>query len=63
MLKTLPFSRRAMLQSCGVGFGAIAFDWMNLASRAAASPVHHPATAKSVIWLFMEGGPSHIDLV
>src|SRR3712207_1335472 len=22
----------------------------------------HPPTAKSVIWLFMEGGPSHIDL-
>ena len=23
---------------------------------------HHPPTAKSVIWLFMEGGPSHVDL-
>jgi len=23
---------------------------------------HHPPTAKSVIWLFMEGGPSHLDL-
>ena len=23
---------------------------------------HHPPTAKSVIFLFMEGGPSHIDL-
>jgi hypothetical protein len=23
---------------------------------------HHPPTAKSIIWLFMEGGPSHIDL-
>src|SRR5581483_7564128 len=23
---------------------------------------HYPATAKSVIFLFMEGGPSHIDL-
>jgi hypothetical protein len=22
----------------------------------------HPATAKSIIWLFMEGGPSHVDL-
>ncbi|MFN3191564.1 MAG: DUF1501 domain-containing protein [Aureliella sp.] len=63
MLNNSPFSRRAMLQSCGVGFGAIALDWMNLASSASASPVHHPATAKSVIWLFMEGGPSHIDLV
>ena len=24
--------------------------------------LHHPATAKSVIFLFMEGGPSHVDL-
>ena len=24
---------------------------------------HHPRRAKSVIWLFMEGGPSHLDLV
>src|SRR5204863_5479683 len=23
---------------------------------------HFPPTAKSIIWLFMEGGPSHIDL-
>jgi len=25
-------------------------------------PPHFPGKAKSVIWLFMEGGPSHIDL-
>jgi len=25
-------------------------------------PPHVPARAKSVIWLFMEGGPSHLDL-
>jgi hypothetical protein len=24
--------------------------------------LHHPATAKRVIYLFMSGGPSHIDL-
>jgi hypothetical protein len=28
----------------------------------AARAPHHPPKAKSVIWLFMEGGPSHIDL-
>jgi hypothetical protein len=28
----------------------------------AAKRPHYPATAKSVIFLFMEGGPSHIDL-
>ena len=28
----------------------------------APKPVHHAARAKSLIWLFMEGGPSHVDL-
>ena len=28
----------------------------------AAKKPDHPPTAKSVIWLFMEGGPSHIDI-
>src|SRR5262249_57894270 len=23
---------------------------------------HHPPTARSVIWVFLDGGPSHIDL-
>ena len=32
------------------------------ASRGQASRGHHAAKAKSVIFLFMEGGPSHIDL-
>jgi hypothetical protein len=27
----------------------------------AAHPGHHPARAKSVIWLFINGGPSHVD--
>ena len=27
----------------------------------APKPVHMPAQAKSVIWLFMEGGPSHLE--
>jgi hypothetical protein len=33
-----------------------------LADLVSAKAPHHPARAKSVIWLFMEGGPSHIDL-
>ena len=28
----------------------------------AAKPAHHAPRAKSVIFLFMEGGPSHLDL-
>ena len=32
------------------------------AGDAAAQQPHFPATAKSVIWCFLDGGPSHIDL-
>ncbi|MDA1049629.1 MAG: DUF1501 domain-containing protein [Planctomycetota bacterium] len=61
-----PISRRQMLQQSGVGFGALALNWMMQQESAAAGGrrgVHHAPTAKSVIWLFMEGGPSHLDLV
>src|SRR6185369_10562843 len=66
-------SRREFLQRAGCGFGALAFSYLlgldgfNANGAAALSPLlpkkpHHPAKAKSVIWLFMEGGPSHLDL-
>src|SRR6266705_4916151 len=70
-------SRREFLQRAGCGFGAMAFSYLlgldGLSSRAESikldplNPLaprrpHHPAKAKSVIWLFMEGGPSHLDL-
>src|SRR5919197_200642 len=70
-------TRREFLSKCGCGFGALAFGSMlgleGLLARAgsvhidplnpmAAKPPHFPPGAKSVIWLFMEGGPSHIDL-
>src|SRR5580765_2354731 len=70
-------SRREFLQRAGCGFGAMAFSYLlgldGLSSRAesiklnplnplATRTPHHPAKAKSVIWLFMEGGPSHLDL-
>lgn len=60
-------SRRSFLQASGLGLGALAGDW--LLSRDAAlagqtaTGLHHTPRAKSVIWLFMEGGPSHLDLV
>jgi hypothetical protein len=72
-----PFaSRRNFLLKAGGGFGALALGYLlgrdGFLSRAAASEVpvnpllpraaHFPGKAKSVIWLFMEGGPSHIDL-
>ncbi len=59
-------TRRQMLQQSGVGFGALALNWMLQQEAAAATGkqgVHHKPRAKNVIWLFMEGGPSHLDLV
>ena len=63
-------SRRKFLRGAGSGLGAMAMAAM-LAEDSAAAPVHDPTKprkphhepkAKSVIFLFMEGGPSHIDL-
>jgi hypothetical protein len=61
-------SRREFFTRAGSGLAAIALASM-LAEDAVAStdPLapkkpHHPPTAKSVIFLFMEGGPSHVDL-
>jgi hypothetical protein len=54
--------RDFLMRSCG-GLGALAFSsMMQGADPLAAKKPDHPPTAKSVIWLFMEGGPSHIDL-
>ena len=45
------------------GLGSLALASLLHETRGAAPPrMHHPATATSVIWLFMDGGPSHIDL-
>src|SRR6056297_1232420 len=61
-------SRRAMLQRCGMGFGAAALHSLlsdevagAATSPLAAKPPHFPAKAKHVIHLFMNGGPSHVD--
>ncbi len=65
-------SRRDFLASAGSGFGALALgallarDGMAAGVKGrnamAAKQPHYAPKAKSVIWLFMEGGPSHIDL-
>src|SRR6185295_19340099 len=67
-------SRREMLLRAGAGFGAIPLSWLlqsalNAAESDNSSPAsahsakvpHRFGRAKSVIFLFMEGGPSHID--
>lgn len=61
-------NRRDFLLKSGAGFGALALSGLMQRPGQAASnsanvkSPHHPPRAKSVIFLFMEGGPSHIDL-
>jgi hypothetical protein len=57
-------SRRDFLLRAGGGLGALAVSSMlqaDVTDPLAPKKPHHIPTAKSVIWLFMEGGPSHID--
>lgn len=57
-------SRRRFLLQGGSGLSAMALSTMLAADKdpLLARQPHHKPKAKSVIWLFMEGGPSHIDL-
>jgi Protein of unknown function (DUF1501) len=69
-------TRRDFLCRAGGGFGALALTYLlgqsalpgaEVKSKGVVSPLaprlpHYPARAKNVIFLFMEGGPSHIDL-
>ncbi len=57
---TIP-SRRRFLQSAGLGLGSLALA-AELYAEDAKGKTHHEAKAKAVIFLFMEGGPSHVDL-
>jgi hypothetical protein len=62
----VPFNRREFLRNSSLGFGALALgDLLTAESRAAdavgnplaARPPNLPGTARSVIFLFMQGGP------
>lgn len=69
-----PTSRRDFLARSGAGMGMLALADLLQASAVAAEgeprsgdalaprPPHFAPKAKSVIWLFMEGGPSGVDL-
>ena len=56
-------NRRQFIQQAGVGLGAAAVSGMAMpASAATPSGCHHPPKAKRVIFLFMAGAPSQVDL-
>src|SRR6266550_4187003 len=57
-------SRRQMLKNFASGFGMLGLANLlsgDVLASSIASP-HIPAKAKRVIFLFMSGGPSHVDL-
>jgi len=56
------FFTRAGSGLAGLALGAMVGEAATRRDPLALKPSHHAPKAKSVIWLFMEGGPSHIDL-
>src|SRR5579871_5040220 len=68
-----PRTRRELLQRCANGFGAMALAALLNDPAYGGTPVaaandplaprrpHYPARATSVIFLFMDGGPSQVD--
>ncbi len=59
MLQTL--SRRDWLTRSGCGFGALALASLAQGASSAAKVPHHQPRAKRIIFLFMQGGVSHVD--
>ena len=59
-------SRRQLLSTVGTGFGMLALSDLlaknePVPAALAPRPPHFPAKAKNVIFLFLNGGPSHVD--
>src|SRR5215472_15523783 len=63
-------ARRWFLRQCGVGLGAVGLAHLlgqDASAARASNPLaprkpHFAAKAKNVIFLFMAGGPSHLEL-
>src|SRR5690242_541546 len=64
-----PVSRRSLLRNSAVGFGSLALASLladesraeSSANPLAAKPPHFRPRAKRIIFVFMKGGPSHVD--
>lgn len=72
LLQPMPQTRREFLSRLGGGFGTVALSALATEQALAAAPdplaplaprpPHHPARAKRIILLWMQGGPSQADL-
>ncbi len=63
-MSTSPFSRRDFIRLTSKGVGGLALSSLvnSVSAKTAYQPtLHHTAKAKSVIFLYMSGGVSHID--
>src|SRR5437667_7984774 len=79
MHSPLPMTRRQVLHASTLGVGSVALAWLLNRDRLLAEPVkpdlekrrfdltpkapNHPPRARAMISLFMQGGPSHVDLL
>jgi hypothetical protein len=69
--RPLPLDRRTFLRQAGCGFGAVALAALAAEGELmlgderrnplAPAKTHHPAKARRVIFLYMDGGPSQVD--
>src|SRR5262245_61603096 len=67
-IPAVPLTRRTALRAAACGFGYVAAAGLAAAAQSppaagplAPKPVHFPAKAKRIIFLFMQGGVSHVD--
>lgn len=54
-------TRRDFLRRTGGGAGLLGLATLLGDAKLLSAGTHHPAKAKSVIWLFLNGGPSQVD--
>src|SRR3954469_6313287 len=53
--------RRTFLRRGAAGLGLLGLQSLMAQSRGVVNPLHHPAKAKRVIFLYQAGGPSHLE--
>jgi hypothetical protein len=64
MMNSMSLTRRQLLRSTACGFGYVALAGLAQGSPGnplAPRPPHHSARARRAIFIFMQGGPSHVD--